>query len=653
MAAKNSDSKEPDDGSRLSNENVNDKSEPVLSNNAREKRKCASDDHGSEKIRKINPAMNKKQNSSDSQEKEQTDSAMEACSMDAESDDTLSDTSHHSRNINSGQSADSSDEDKSSNDWKTVKKSKKKKRSSGCHSEMTSDLNISSRYYPEDTSVMFQKTLSKTKSSEFTVRNTATDKSRDSDSAASTIATTSASTQAKQRYRMTAPKQKFPDTSTLPTFVEHPVIVTDAETTQSVRLHSLEWKLTDILKNAVGAVKSIKELKQGKFLIGCYSQHQQQRLSNMASIGGIKVSCTVPVPTVHGVVRGIPTWVTEKDIVERIESILDGEARVTKARVRNVKRLSLRDGNPSRAVHITFEAATLPDMIVINKVEYPVLPFGASVPRCYHCQKLGHMKKSCPSKAVVCSTCASRGHTADQCTSERRICANCKGDHSSAYGGCPALKQWSLANRLRSKTYMPLAQAFYKAKNILAEKSASKEETTGQNSAPSDAWRPERQSPPGSFAAVTAGLSRQLKASPKLHNEDQNRTSATKQSNVVAATLTHDDDDASRPTSVADKLQEENKSLRADLKIMSEKVTSLLDTVDKLTKELELLRKGNESSSCLLRSPFDEHSPSLSSPSQIDPRLAEHINLCVIKAVQAALTGPQLSRLLHTSNHGI
>nr|KAG5712850.1 hypothetical protein BaRGS_007447 [Batillaria attramentaria] len=90
----------------------------------------------------------------------------------------------------------------------------------------------------------------------------------------------------------------------------------------------------------------------------------------------------------------------------------------------DVKRLTLKDGEKSRAVRVTLAETTLPDHLVINRQEYGLRPYVA------------------------------------------------EGAHSTAYRGCPAVKQWSLANRLRAQDYMPRAQAMHEAGKIAAQRKA-------------------------------------------------------------------------------------------------------------------------------------------------------------------------------------
>nr|KAG5689128.1 hypothetical protein BaRGS_013889 [Batillaria attramentaria] len=201
--------------------------------------------------------------------------------------------------------------------------------------------------------------------------------------------------------------------------------------------------------------------RKTKFVAGCSTERQQQRLAKATKIGPVSVRGYVPVPKVEGVIT-VHVDATEAEIKQAIESDVT---------VVDVKRLTLKNGEKSRAVRVTLAETTLPDHLVINRQEYGLRPYVAEVQRCYKCQRLGHVQKSCPAKKPVCAACGKTGHKSEHCNGPKR-CTNCQGAHSAAYRGCPAVKQWSLANRLRAQDYMPRAQAMHEAGKIAAQRKA-------------------------------------------------------------------------------------------------------------------------------------------------------------------------------------
>ena len=84
------------------------------------------------------------------------------------------------------------------------------------------------------------------------------------------------------------------------------MIIEDLMRAGAARLRSLDLKMADILKNEVGTVRSIRPISESKTIVGCDRSLQQSRLVKRLKIGQVEVKCTIPEPTVQGVVRGIP-----------------------------------------------------------------------------------------------------------------------------------------------------------------------------------------------------------------------------------------------------------------------------------------------------------------------------------------------------------
>ena len=106
-----------------------------------------------------------------------------------------------------------------------------------------------------------------------------------------------------------------------PIFCDHPVIVGDLMQAGPARLRSLDWKMAEILKVAVGAVRTIRLISANKIVVGCDSSHQQSRLTKLTIIGQVGVRCSVPQPTVEGVVRGIPRSVPMDEFLRKVELV--------------------------------------------------------------------------------------------------------------------------------------------------------------------------------------------------------------------------------------------------------------------------------------------------------------------------------------------
>ena len=131
------------------------------------------------------------------------------------------------------------------------------------------------------------------------------------------------------------------------------------------------------------------------------------------------MACSIPQPTAEGVIRPVPTSVDCQFLVDH-------------STVKEVRRLTNRDGTRSQAIKITFFSAQLPSSIKLDYQEFVVHAYVPPVGRCTTCNKLGQ----CRSKVPVCPRCSSRGHTPDVCPN-KLCCLNCGGPHSAAYQGCP------------------------------------------------------------------------------------------------------------------------------------------------------------------------------------------------------------------------
>ena len=231
-----------------------------------------------------------------------------------------------------------------------------------------------------------------------------------------------------------------------PVFCDHPVIIEDLMKLGPARLRSLDWKMAEILKSLVGAVRSIRPISNCKIIVGCDSSLQQSRLVNKTSIGQVEVRCTIPELTVHGVIRGIPRYVQMDEFLKRIEWVSDSGGHThSKVKVKGASRLIFKDGKASEAIRVTFITQKLPLLMKI-KQEYRVRPYVAEVRRCHRCQRYGHTKRQCNSKQEVCQTCGRQGHSSSGCRATQRKCCNCGGEHSAGSMNCRVLKECQVAN---------------------------------------------------------------------------------------------------------------------------------------------------------------------------------------------------------------
>ncbi len=304
-------------------------------------------------------------------------------------------------------------------------------------------------------------------------------------------------------------RRLFQQGTRAPAFVEHPVVIHDLGG-GAARFEKLgPWHRSQLLANAVGAVRSVRPLPSGKWLIGCSSEAQQSKLARLEVLpGGVPIGARVPRPVVEGVVGPIPMGGDELRLVKQ-----DLEAGGHK--VSGVTRLKNKHNEPSLAVKICFEATELPGEVWLGATPYSVQAYAAPVRRCTKCQSLGHTKQQCRSKQTRCSRCGKTSHTQEHCDSKTLSCINCNGRHSAAYKGCPEMLVRQRANILRSKTYIPFTVAMQRARDDL--KSPDQGSDPPVSKSVDDCWSRDRvgvaasrtagTGPPLSYAGVVAGRS--------------------------------------------------------------------------------------------------------------------------------------------------
>ena len=247
------------------------------------------------------------------------------------------------------------------------------------------------------------------------------------------------------------------------------------------------WNQRDALQKALGGpINSTRELPSKAWLVGCTSTAQQAALARRTTLpGGFSFTASIPVPTVDGVITGIPKG---DHCVRQVQEDLTRD----NVPVVKVLRLNNRKGEESGAVRITFRATKLPEKVWIGATTYPVSPFNSPVRRCTKCQRIGHVKKMCHAKKACCSRCGCTDHTDGAACTRRPSCINCNGEHSAAFRKCPEMIIRANANLIRSAKYIPYSEALRMAREQFssAKPAAS---VPGLADNPPQGWGPDRQ----------------------------------------------------------------------------------------------------------------------------------------------------------------
>nr|KAG5685396.1 hypothetical protein BaRGS_003666 [Batillaria attramentaria] len=315
----------------------------------------------------------------------------------------------------------------------------------------------------------------------------------------------------KERTRKPPPKPTLSDIGPR-VFAEFPVLLKD--TGKGVARLSMYHPWYEPLKKIVGARLAddviVERLKSGAYMVHCKDATIQRKLSIQNLIGGATVTCTIPQPTTTGVIYNIPLGPHH---LERLQAVIPDATRV--------ERLKNKDGDPTKAVKITFRAAILPKTVHLGTTVTPVVPFSAPVRRCTHCQRLGHTKQQCRAKKAVCSQCGGTDHLRPACANPRK-CVNCGGEHSAAYAKCPALGVHNAANKIRAEKYIPYSEALRRAK---APPPPTHQEPQGRKTKfDQEFWESQHPTPPPQTKTYAAAARiRDQQAAPSQNRSEQPR----------------------------------------------------------------------------------------------------------------------------------
>lgn len=174
---------------------------------------------------------------------------------------------------------------------------------------------------------------------------------------------------------------------------------------------------------------------KGALLLDVISEEEVNALLRCDRLGGVAVSARLPYSYVQNtcVIRGVPKWHTEEELLTYLKP----------QGVLHVRRIVRRDNSspgewkvlPTTAVVLTFAPnSERPEKINLGFTRHEVFDYTESPPRCFKCQRYGHVAKFCRSEQR-CKRCGG-AHNFVNCKG-KVTCANCGGDHPASYSGCP------------------------------------------------------------------------------------------------------------------------------------------------------------------------------------------------------------------------
>lgn len=174
---------------------------------------------------------------------------------------------------------------------------------------------------------------------------------------------------------------------------------------------------------------------QGALLLDVTTEEEVNALLRCGHLGGVAVSARLPHSYVQNtcVIKGVPKWHTEEELLTYLKP----------QGVLHVRRIVRRDRSspdkwkvlPTNAVVLTFAPnSERPEKINLGFTRHEVTEYTESPPRCFKCQRYGHIAKVCRGEQR-CKRCGG-SHDFVDCK-EKVSCANCGGGHPASYSGCP------------------------------------------------------------------------------------------------------------------------------------------------------------------------------------------------------------------------
>jgi hypothetical protein len=218
-----------------------------------------------------------------------------------------------------------------------------------------------------------------------------------------------------------------------------------------------------------GGVKSL-----GKFKISVEFKDFKSANSFCTSTSLQKLYTAV-IPTYQitrmGIIKGIPTDLTDSEIIEEI-SIPEYFGKILKVRRLNYKdtKTGVTQWLPSQSIVVTFQGQRLPKNVYLHYNSLPVEQYIFPTIQCFRCCRFGHTKTVCRS-TPRCFKC-SEEHLGEECLKTNSICINCSGSHNATNFNCPEyIRQKNIKHLMASQnvSYFEASKKCSPAKSSFAE----------------------------------------------------------------------------------------------------------------------------------------------------------------------------------------
>lgn len=203
-------------------------------------------------------------------------------------------------------------------------------------------------------------------------------------------------------------------------------------------------------------INRMRSTTNGKVVIEARSQADLDKIINNTTIKELGlVAATPALSSPRVIIYDLPRDMTEdqiKDVILKMnEKTLEGIdrelfKRSTNFKFKTGKRSELVDNWVVETSPIIFDKLVAAGRIYVEWQRCRVQPF-TSLSRCYKCQGLGHIAKTCTAKVDTCGHCSEEGHRMKECTKkeEKPKCALCArrgrpSEHSVMDKSCPIYK---------------------------------------------------------------------------------------------------------------------------------------------------------------------------------------------------------------------